>query len=63
MIMFDVRIFAVDRGTYLSTIYNISYHCPDSIWEDSSIEENDQGVLYFLDDTIINFSDFEDMEK
>ena len=31
MSLFDVSIFAVDKGTYLSTIYNISHPCPDSI--------------------------------
>ena len=29
--MFDVGIFAVEKETYLSTIYNISHPCPDSI--------------------------------
>ena len=30
--LFDVRIFAVEKENYLSTIYNSSHPCPDSIW-------------------------------
>ena len=29
--LFDVRIFAVEKGTYLIKIYNISHPCTDSI--------------------------------
>ena len=57
--LFYERRFAVEKETYLSTIYNIIHPCLDSIWEDSSLDGNDQGVSYGLDDTIINDSDFE----
>ena len=63
MSLFDVRRFAVEKETYLSKIYNISHPCPDSIREDASLDGNDQGVSYGLNDTIINDYDFEDMEK
>ena len=61
--LFDMRWFAVDKETYLSTIYNSSHPCPDSIRKYSSLDENDQGVSYGLDDAINNDSEYEDMGK
>ena len=63
MSLFDVRIFAVKKETYLITIYNNSHPCTDSIKSDSSLDGNYQGVSYGLYDTTNNDSDFEDMEK
>ena len=63
MSLFDIRIFVVEKETYLSTIYNSSHPCTDSIWEDSSLDGNEQGVSYGLDDAINNDSYFEDMNK
>ena len=61
MILYDVSIFSVEKETYLSTIYNISHPCPDSMQEYISLYENYQGVSYGLDDVNNNDSDFEDM--
>ena len=44
MSLFDVMIFAVNKETYISTIYNNSRPCPDSIREETSLDRNDQGV-------------------
>ena len=55
--------FAVEKETDLITIYNIIHPCPDSIWEDASLDGNDQGVPYSLYDAINNDSDFEDTKK
>ena len=63
MSLFDVNRFAVKKETDLSTIYENIHPCPDIIQEDASLDINDQGVSYGLDDTIINYSDFEDTEK
>ena len=63
MSLFGVMIFEVEKETYLSTIYNISHPCPDSIQEYASLYVNDQGVLYGLYDTIINDSEFEYIKK
>ena len=63
MSLFGVRIFAVEKETYLSTIYNSSHPCPDSIRKYSSLDENDQGVSYGLDDAINNDSEYEDTGK
>ena len=62
MILFDVRRFLVEKENYLITIYNISHTCHDSIPEDASLDGNDQGISYGLGDTIINYSDFEDIK-
>ena len=63
MSLSDVRIFSVKKETYLSTIYNDSRPCPDSIQEDVLLDGNYQGVSYSLDDTIIYDSGFEYMGK
>ena len=63
IILFDVRIFSFKKETYLSIIYNNSNPCPGSIWEDVSLDSNDNVVSYGLEYTIINDYDFEDMEK
>ena len=61
--LFDVSRFAVEKETYLRTIYSIIHPCPDSIRGDASLDSSDQGVSYGLDDMIINYSEFEDMGK
>ena len=63
MILFDVTRFAVRQKTYLIKIYNNSHPSYDSIWEDTSLYRNDHGVIYGLDDTIINDSEFGKTEK
>ena len=61
--LFDVKIFADKKETYISTIYNISYPYTDRIWEDESLDRNDQGVSYGLNGMIIKDCDFENMGK
>ena len=61
--LFDLRRFEVEKETNLSTIYNNSHPCTDSIKADSSLDGNYQGVSYGLYDTIIIDSDFEYMKK
>ena len=63
MSLSDVKRFAVDKETHISTMYNSSPPCPDSIRWDALLDENDQGVSYGLYDTINNDSDFEYMKK
>ena len=63
MSLFDVKRFAGEKETYIRTIYNISHTCIDSIREYASLDTNYQGVSYGLYVTIINDSDFEEMEK
>ena len=63
IILVDVSRFAVEKETYISTIYIISHPCPDIILGDDSLERNYQGVSYGLDYTIINDLDSEDTEK
>ena len=63
MSLVDARRFSVEKETYPSTIYNCSHPFPDSIREDASLDGNDQGIPYGLDDVIMNDSDFEDTEK
>ena len=58
MSLFYMRIFAVDKETYLSTICNSSHPCHESIQEDASLYGNDEGVSYGLDDAINNDSNF-----
>ena len=50
MSLFDVRRFSVEKEIYLSKIYSSSHPCPDSIWEDASLDGNNQGVPYGLYD-------------
>ena len=63
MRLLDERRFVVDKENYPFAIYNNSHPCPDNIREYASLDGNDQGVSYGLDDAINNYSDFEDMEK
>ena len=63
MRLFCVRRFAIEQENYISKIYNISHPCTDSSWKDASLDRNDQGISYGLDDTKINDSEFEDMKK
>ena len=61
--LFDVMIFAVDKENYIRTIYNSSHPCTGIIWEDASLDGNDQGVSYGLIEAIHNDFDFENLEK
>ena len=63
MSLFDVRRFAVEKETYLITIYKSIHPCTDIIREYTSLEGNDQGVSYGLYDDINNDYNFEDTKK
>ena len=39
-----LQMYRAPKETYLRTIYNIIHPCLDRIWEDSSLDRNDQGV-------------------
>ena len=63
MSLFYVRIFSVQKETYLIKICNSSHHCPGIIRENASLDRHNKGVSYGLDDAIHNDSECEYMKK